>query len=56
MQAERTLENDLEDARRHTLDNEVNNSAVTRLGDWANVNVPEDDRAYRNVASNAPSF
>lgn len=36
----------LEDARRHKLDNEVNNSAVTRLGDWANVNVPDDDRPW----------
>ncbi|GAA5832129.1 hypothetical protein JCM5353_008080 [Sporobolomyces roseus] len=36
----------VEDLRRHSLDNEVNNSAVTRLGDWANVNVPEDDRPW----------
>ncbi|GAA5871972.1 hypothetical protein JCM8547_006205 [Rhodosporidiobolus lusitaniae] len=36
----------LEDARRHTLDNEVNNSAVTRLGDWHNVNAPEDLRPW----------
>ncbi|GAA6064566.1 hypothetical protein JCM10212_005628 [Sporobolomyces blumeae] len=36
----------VEDLRRHTLDNEVNNSAVTRLGDWTNVNVPEDDRPW----------
>ncbi|GAA5886239.1 hypothetical protein JCM6882_001576 [Rhodosporidiobolus microsporus] len=36
----------LEDARRHTLDNEVNNSAVTRLGDWHNVNVSDDDRPW----------
>ncbi|BGP19449.1 hypothetical protein JCM10213_006269 [Rhodosporidiobolus nylandii] len=36
----------LEDLRRHTLDNEVNNSAVTRLGDWHNVNVSDDDRPW----------
>ncbi|GAA5984594.1 hypothetical protein JCM10908_003414 [Rhodotorula pacifica] len=40
------IKDGLEDARRHTLDNEVNNSAVTRLGDWANVNVPEDNRPW----------
>ncbi|GAA5863156.1 hypothetical protein JCM3774_001439 [Rhodotorula dairenensis] len=40
------IKDGLEDARRHTLDNEVNNSAVTRLGDWTNVNVPEDDRPW----------
>jgi phospholipid-translocating ATPase len=33
----------VEDLRRHQLDNEVNNSAVTRLGDWENVNVPDDE-------------
>ncbi|GAA5939061.1 uncharacterized protein JCM15063_004409 [Sporobolomyces koalae] len=36
----------VEDLRRHSLDNEVNNSAVTRLGDWENVNVPDDDRPW----------
>lgn len=29
-----------EDYRRYTLDNSVNNSPCTRLGDWRNVNVP----------------
>lgn len=29
----------IEDWRRNTLDNQVNNSAVTRLGDWKNVNI-----------------
>ncbi|GAA5852544.1 hypothetical protein JCM3766R1_003525 [Sporobolomyces carnicolor] len=36
----------VEDLRRHSLDNEVNNSAVTRLGDWDNVNVPDDERPW----------
>ncbi|GAA5901112.1 uncharacterized protein JCM6883_004758 [Sporobolomyces salmoneus] len=36
----------VEDLRRHSLDNEVNNSAVTRLGDWENVNVPDDEKAW----------
>ncbi|GAA5983570.1 hypothetical protein JCM5350_004867 [Sporobolomyces pararoseus] len=36
----------VEDLRRHTLDNEVNNSAVTRLGDWENVNVPDDEKPW----------
>ncbi|GAA6043079.1 hypothetical protein JCM8097_008410, partial [Rhodosporidiobolus ruineniae] len=36
----------LEDLRRHTLDNEVNNSAVTRLGDWNNVNIADDSRPW----------
>lgn len=30
----------IEDYRRQQLDNDVNNSAVTRLGDWKNVNKP----------------
>lgn len=36
----------VEDLRRHQLDNEVNNSAVTRLGDWENVNVPDDEKPW----------
>ncbi|GAA6046641.1 hypothetical protein JCM3770_003092 [Rhodotorula araucariae] len=40
------IKDGIEDTRRHKLDNEVNNSAVTRLGDWKNVNVPDDDRAW----------
>ncbi|GJN93129.1 hypothetical protein Rhopal_006174-T1 [Rhodotorula paludigena] len=36
----------VEDTRRHKLDNEVNNSAVTRLGDWHNVNIADDDRPW----------
>jgi phospholipid-translocating ATPase len=38
------LKDGVEDSRRHALDNEVNNSAVTRLSDWKNVNVPDDVR------------
>ncbi|KAK4057352.1 phospholipid transporting ATPase [Microbotryomycetes sp. JL221] len=40
------IKDGIEDARRHSLDNGVNNSAVTRLGDWNNVNVPESTRAW----------
>ncbi|BGP51086.1 phospholipid transporting ATPase [Rhodotorula kratochvilovae] len=40
------IKDGIEDTRRHKLDNEVNNSAVTRLGDWKNVNVPDDDRPW----------
>lgn len=40
------IKDGVEDLRRHALDNEVNNSAVTRLGDWTNVNVPEEDRPW----------
>lgn len=34
------IKDGIEDSRRHALDNGVNNSAVTRLGDWKNVNQP----------------
>lgn len=34
------IKDGIEDSRRHSLDNAVNNSAVTRLGDWKNVNQP----------------
>ena len=40
------IKDGIEDTRRHKLDNEVNNSAVTRLGDWHNVNIPDDDRPW----------
>lgn len=36
----------VEDFRRHSLDNGVNNSAVTRLGDWKNVNQPIASRPW----------
>ena len=35
------IKDGIEDYRRQQLDNDVNNSAVTRLGDWNNVNMPE---------------
>ncbi|KAG0144851.1 hypothetical protein CROQUDRAFT_94523 [Cronartium quercuum f. sp. fusiforme G11] len=34
------LKDSFEDYRRYMLDNSVNNSPCTRLGDWRNVNVP----------------
>ncbi|GAA5923616.1 hypothetical protein JCM1841_001303 [Sporobolomyces salmonicolor] len=40
------IKDGVEDLRRHQLDNEVNNSAVTRLGDWTNVNVPDGERPW----------
>ncbi|KAL9933492.1 hypothetical protein V8E36_007668 [Tilletia maclaganii] len=36
----------IEDHRRHVLDNEVNNAAVTKLGSWRNVNQPKDGRSF----------
>ncbi|KAK0531607.1 phospholipid transporting ATPase [Tilletia horrida] len=36
----------IEDHRRHVLDNEVNNAAVTKLGNWRNVNQPRDPRSW----------
>lgn len=36
----------VEDYRRQQLDEAVNNSAVTRLGDWRNVNVPRYRRGF----------
>jgi phospholipid-translocating ATPase len=36
----------VEDYRRATLDEEVNNSAATKLGDWRNVNHPLDRRSW----------
>lgn len=36
----------IEDYRRNTLDNGVNNSAVTRLGDWKNVNMPTETNRW----------
>lgn len=35
------LKDAIEDYRRQQLDDAVNNSAVTRLGDWKNVNMPQ---------------
>lgn len=36
----------IEDYRRAVLDEEVNNSAVTKLGNWRNVNQPVDPRSW----------
>ncbi|KAG8918881.1 hypothetical protein FRC01_001607 [Tulasnella sp. 417] len=36
----------VEDYRRSTLDDEVNNSAATKLGAWRNVNQPKDPRTW----------
>lgn len=38
------IKDGIEDWRRERLDNEVNNSAATKLGDWRNVNQPTDGR------------
>lgn len=38
------IKDGIEDYRRHVLDNQVNNSSVTRLGSWRNVNQPKDTR------------
>ncbi|PWN38046.1 phospholipid-translocating P-type ATPase [Meira miltonrushii] len=40
------IKDGLEDYRRHMLDNEVNNSAVTKLGNWRNVNQRTDPRNW----------
>lgn len=40
------IKDSIEDYRRHILDNQVNNSAVTRLGNWRNVNQPTDTRTW----------
>lgn len=40
------IKDGIEDYRRHVLDNQVNNSAVTRLGNWRNVNQPKDGRNF----------
>jgi phospholipid-translocating ATPase len=40
------IKDGLEDWRRARLDNEVNNSAATKLGSWKNVNQPTDPRNW----------
>lgn len=40
------IKDGVEDYRRASLDEEVNNSAATKLGDWHNVNVPDDPRSW----------
>ena len=40
------IKDGIEDWRRASLDNEVNNSATKKLGGWRNVNQPHDARAW----------
>ncbi len=40
------IKDSIEDHRRHVLDNEVNNSAVTKLGAWRNLNQAKDQRSW----------
>lgn len=40
------IKDGIEDYRRQQLDEAVNNSAVTRLGDWKNVNIPSYHRGF----------
>ncbi|GAC98262.1 phospholipid-transporting ATPase 1 [Pseudozyma hubeiensis SY62] len=40
------IKDSIEDHRRHVIDNEVNNSAVTRLGSWRNLNQAKDQRSW----------
>lgn len=40
------IKDGVEDYRRNELDNGVNNSAVTRLGDWKNVNAPINTKSW----------
>ncbi|KAI9057700.1 phospholipid-translocating P-type ATPase [Trametes sanguinea] len=40
------IKDGIEDYRRAILDEEVNNSAVTKLGNWRNVNQPSDPRSW----------
>jgi phospholipid-translocating ATPase len=40
------IKDGIEDWRRARLDNEVNNSAATKLGGWRNVNQPDDPRSF----------
>ncbi|KLO12310.1 phospholipid-translocating P-type ATPase [Schizopora paradoxa] len=50
------IKDGIEDYRRALLDDEVNNSAATKLGDWRNVNQPKDPRSWieRALGLNAP--
>ncbi|KZS87356.1 phospholipid-translocating P-type ATPase [Sistotremastrum niveocremeum HHB9708] len=40
------IKDGIEDYRRASLDNEVNNSAATKLGDWRNVNTRNNSRTF----------
>lgn len=46
------IKDGVEDYRRATLDEEVNNSAATKLGDWRNVNQPTDPRNWFEKMAN----
>ena len=50
------IKDGIEDYRRAILDDQVNNSAATKLGDWRNVNQPRDSRSWlqRLLRVNAP--
>ena len=50
------IKDGIEDYRRAVLDEEVNNSAATKLGDWRNVNQPKDPRSWfeRALGLNPP--
>jgi len=50
------IKDGIEDYRRATLDEEVNTSAVTKLGQWRNVNQPTDPRSLfeRLLGMNSP--
>ena len=47
----------IEDYRRALLDDSVNNSAATKLGNWRNVNQPHDPRTFfeRLIGAKNPS-
>lgn len=49
------IKDGIEDSRRHSLDNGVNNSAVTRLGDWMNVNRPIEKSNWWHRGAKASS-
>ncbi|KIK63428.1 hypothetical protein GYMLUDRAFT_41114 [Collybiopsis luxurians FD-317 M1] len=49
------LKDAIEDYRRASLDDQVNNSAVTRIGgSWRNVNLPKDPRSWFDKLMGAP--
>ena len=50
------IKDGVEDYRRALADDEVNNSAATKLGNWRNVNQPQDPRAWyeKLLGLNAP--
>src|ERR1700676_5396609 len=50
------IKDGVEDYRRASLDEEVNTSAATKLGNWRNVNIPTDPRNWfeKLLGLNAP--